>query len=1126
MKKLMTMIAAAAMAFGLYAEGEATPTFTNAVDWAGAQDENPFNISGDDLWTYSAGTIEAGEVQVKDEKLVLKTGAKVLARKFADSAVTANDDLGLFADITLDFQRQALDFESLPTAAELDGAKLALFILDTTEVEDAEVKGTNLYAIAGYGTTKALYQLSPVIDDTFWQNPHQFTIKFYNQALTDKARPGFLIFMDQGTADPGEGEPLMASLRYELSEETGTFDLTKATDCQGEEYLGTGVSVKNALKDWYNMRRLLLSMIEVAGQSFVAIDFKGNAQISNIEMTDDKDEFPFIPADIALKQITVDGNVAVTAADFEFDPRGGAEYADGVITVLDEATKITVTPKFAKDVHKVKLDAKVLKEVNGSYTFTYADGTVLEIDEADAVAYVKIDDEWKAYGDFEEAFAAASEADGSTLMLNANVEGALEVSVGGSMTLDLAGKTISAEGVEYNHGVIFVSGGALTITNSIPDAGGIVATGKGGIAVNNVADDGATVSIVGGKFTGLVQNFYEEEPEEGMTYGGIVATAGAFSEDPNGKFVAEDYEAIQGPDDYWYVQPAPTAVVEIVGGAQYTSFVDAFTNAEDGATIKFLADFTGEFFTGNLVTESKFVTGLTIDLNEKTWTLTGTAAQHERLWEDRKGNSFLIKNGSLTAVPDADQPQSIAFYTYAETFEFQDVTLDFSALAMGDSADPDDPRTDVAIVSQNGSVKFTGSTTVTLAENQRLVTILDRANAAYEPGTLTLDVDGELPGDILLYSACTIAVGEGTTLSGKVYTGAACNSGFEPAGALGSPFVALVGKIVPATGSTSINTRGGELFTTLDDANAAIEAATDKNIIVLNDVEVESFAVAMGTVNLEIAANVTFEATTLGLNFAQIKLNEGSALTAPGLTEDDFVAPAEGWKLKNDGDTWTIVAIKYATVEIKEVENCTIAVTNGDVAVESGATFDIDDAVTLDVYRVPAAGYKLADGCLDHEQITLGEEKTYTITAAVEEAPAEDDPTNIDPAKIPEGKTVGELFKKVPAELATADAKAFATWCQGNAIAGGSNVGEGGAAAKLDAFLLDCGNSAEEIAEAQKNFKVTGIAQNADGEWVITPATGAPYGNGEVTVKSYEDVGCTKEDEDGSFFKLTLGLPK
>ena len=588
MKKLMTMIAAVATAFGLFA---AVPSITdNAVDFSKFANMNPWDLTDKDkaadaLWTYTDETPAKDEAQIADGELVLATGAKILTRKFASTAVTVNDELGLFANVKLDFQNQGIDVDSIPTATDLTGAKLALFLLDTSDVEGSAVDegGTNLFAIAGCGATRALYQLSATVDDAFLAQEHSFTIKFYNQALSVSNRAGFMIYMDGEKAGAGEGVALKALYRYDLDGDV--FDLTERTACDKADfnYLGD-LTVNPSLMNWYKQQRLLVSLMQDEDQTFAGVEFKGKASIASVKLTDDKADFPFIPGDAkAIGVVDTALATKLTASNFEFDPTDGASYADGEITVFDDATQITVTPTFSldKEIHEITIGSK---KGTDSLTFTINDGTILTVREAVAAAYV----DGEPCETFKDALKKAQGKSGATLKLNANLvkadltQGVIES--GKDMVLDLAGKTITSDGND-GIGVIFVAGGALTITNSTTEVGAIIAEADNGIAVNNDGD-ASTVTIVGGKFDGLVQNFYEEVAPDPMTYTGIKASAGTFSFDPTYKFLADGYMAVDNKDGTWTVVEAPKTITVTVGAAKENSTVEVISNGLDSVTAK------------------------------------------------------------------------------------------------------------------------------------------------------------------------------------------------------------------------------------------------------------------------------------------------------------------------------------------------------------------------------------------------------------------------------------------------------------------------------------------------------------------------------------------------------------
>ena len=920
MKKLMTMLVAVAMVFGLYAD-PITP-----VDSFDASDSGATLIDGQWFLDGTEITTDIDEAKIEDSLLKIQTGSKKLTRKFLDDGSSTDIPAdGLFFDINLQFLDPIDGSDALTDVA---GAKIAAAVIDNSEALK-EIAGTqltpstNLYVIGGYWDGEAWTKRAYMLDAEGLSGTasKRLTIKMYDSVITGAGvtRSGFRFFKE------GVDQALPVLLSFPVLDD-GTIDFAHPEEVT--KYLGVEPSdVVSAVRSRYSDKTLLVSLVNDSS-AVSAVDFVGKANIADFKLTEDPD---FIGPDAFTMSVDYDSeDVTITGVSGTV---GTPAFADGVITYDAAETELTVTAEYAQGLTIVKwaingtpvtADAPFAPVRNGTLAITAvapaayvitADGTRIPFKNlfgtdktTDAEAYVK--------------------ANGGTLQLIGDAVYRGEcflVGVGEAFTLDLASHTFKSTGNQSSIEVF----GTLTVTNSTEGTLGAILPpsdkdtnaihvrgGKAVVSDGRISgkiqtnDGGVELDITGGRIDAIIVQSGEQDRIQ--TTGGLFNQA-VFREAnaiPGVDYTT--YEAVDNGDGYWRVQLAPEPVAQI-GAVKYETFADAFANATDGATITILRDFEGEFFTGNFTTASKFATGLTIDLNGHTWNLTGTAANHERLWEDRKGNSFLFKNGSLKAVPDSTTKQTIAFYTYAETLEFNDVALDFSALKVEASADPDDPRRSVPIVSQNGNVKFTGTTTVKLAANQRLVTMLDRAGADYEPGTLTLDAGGTLPGDVLLYSACKIAVGAGTTLSGKVFTGAAAYSGFEPAGAAGSPFVAMVGAILPATGSSSVNTRGGQLYTTIEDAQAAIAMTTfAKNVIVLQDATKDSFEVVSGTVNFEIPADVTFTATTsFTLNGAKVKLDEDGTLVVPAALDiaTDFVAPAEDKEIKVTGDgpyTYTV----------------------------------------------------------------------------------------------------------------------------------------------------------------------------------------------------------------------------
>lgn len=197
----------------------------------------------------------------------------------------------------------------------------------------------------------------------------------------------------------------------------------------------------------------------------------------------------------------------------------------------------------------------------------------------------------------------------------------------------------------------------------------------------------------------------------------------------------------------------------------------------------------------------------------------------------------------------------------------------------------------------------------------------------------------------------------------------------------------------------------------------------------------------------------------------------------------------------------TVVAITYVTLTITPIENCTIVVSNATEEVASGAKFDVDDGVTLTVYRTPAEGYEL-DGCTEEETIVMTADRT--VTAAVKES----------------GSQPGE--KTYPEYIDESAKKSYDEWAQYAGIMTDEAFADADKN-NLEAYLLNC--KLDEVADAKAAFKFTSISYDAEqSKWVTTTTTSyneRAY-NGTVEVKSYSDVGCKTPSETGSFFKAEL----
>ena len=545
MKKLMTMIAAAAMAFGLYAES----TIDHTVDFAGLSDGTYDLSQTDGKWGYAGA---ATNLQIKSEKLEIKTGSDALSRYFIDNSTSADIPAdGLFADVEIDFANQALD----EVPAVDDNARLGLFILDTSDIEGIQAVniGTNLYVIGGYGNGgKALYQLTTAINDTFYATPHRVTVKAYNSALSTGARAGFMIYLDG--QDGATATPLKARSVY-VADQDGKFNLNNGVDVDETQYLGD-VTVAPALSGWAAGHQLFLSLKANDNQKLSAIDFVGNATLDNITLTDQG--FAFIPADASAMSVSLSGGATLAVADVV-----GAIYnGTDTITVPNGVTSFTIKPTFTKEITSVTVNGgEPLEADDGVYTITFVKDATIAISQADKVAEITIDDVTTKYSDLATALTDLQSADVATLKLFSSDTIDSIITVGSDVTIDLNGQTITGTGASAG-AVIYVSSGKTTVIDTA--TGGKVVPSDDSIMAA-ICEFAAELDITAGIFDGvIVANEGEPSATISISGGSFVGDAAAF---PYTDWLAARKVATYDGEKYWVVGDQPSAgfVIQVVG---------------------------------------------------------------------------------------------------------------------------------------------------------------------------------------------------------------------------------------------------------------------------------------------------------------------------------------------------------------------------------------------------------------------------------------------------------------------------------------------------------------------------------------------------------------------------------
>ena len=190
----------------------------------------------------------------------------------------------------------------------------------------------------------------------------------------------------------------------------------------------------------------------------------------------------------------------------------------------------------------------------------------------------------------------------------------------------------------------------------------------------------------------------------------------------------------------------------------------------------------------------------------------------------------------------------------------------------------------------------------------------------------------------------------------------------------------------------------------------------------------------------------------------------------------------------------TVALIKYATLTITQVENCTIVVSNATEEVASGAQFDVDDETQLTVYRTPANGYKLSEGYAATETITMN--ANVTVTAVVEKDSEEPEY----PSYIPEDAAVKAKYD---------------TW----ATTYGADTGS----AYEDAFLLNIAPDAVDQTLEPASITMEGGKVVISANQTLTAVNGKVYVKVATTLAGLATAGWTEATLDEGKVQVTPG---
>ena len=584
MKKLMILMAAVATStFALGAD-----SLKNVFDATAASD-----LSG---WGVPEGD---GKAVLADNVLTLATGSDAASYWVNDKSIPYAMGDNLYFDVSLDLLGQALD--EVPTLPS--DAKLALFLLDTTEIDGAPA-GTNLYALAKHPTETAtvLMKLNADVETRTSEGAFtRLTVQTYKNVFKSgqTANSAFVVYQNGGATE-GTVLPVQLDCYYTFKDD-GSVNWKSPKSVDGSYLSG----VLDATVSGKRTCLLLSVKSGVDGQSFTALDFTGNAKIKKVEINDSG--FGFIAADVKVTTITLNG-VSITV-----DPASAYDATKGT---LSDFCKITVTKNPGMEILTyTPMGSNYLEDnEDGTFTYKYAEGNDVSFTAVAACAMVG-DEPYATIGD---ALTALASAGKGTLKLRRDLVVAdLEASditagfldLSGNIILDLAGKNITLPGDESidNHGVVYLSEGSLKIINTDQNqVGRIKATVEDRPAVccevGDVGEDGnrsATIAIEAGIFEGPIRDIFLETADaeanqsaeaDGKTVieptivkadvvGSITITGGSFSVEPDDRLIAKGYVATRGKDGYWTVAQgeAPAEVsftLTISDGAKVSAVIE------------------------------------------------------------------------------------------------------------------------------------------------------------------------------------------------------------------------------------------------------------------------------------------------------------------------------------------------------------------------------------------------------------------------------------------------------------------------------------------------------------------------------------------------------------------------
>lgn len=529
MKKLMTMIAAVATAFGLYATEE-FKAGTCFNDWTGISDR-----TGDENLTWSA---------LYESTLINPAGwsfgKTVLPKRWADndagkalnvktvlgtefvtcaptSAIALTGDEKIYVDTLVKFT--AFDEEAQFGDAT---AKLAVWIREMYDTDGETIVGTNLYVTAGKIIDKDVNITSEnyLVGEYKGGDWCRLTIKSLGSVKGDGTGVyGFVVYID--------GKPV---------------------SCTTDK--GFGYVTLSDLAAYYNANNILFPSL-VKGTEISSLAISGQGAIDDIAFTT---EAPDFAVDMLKATITLDGVTAAQLGTITVSANG--EVVSGINLSSGSAS---IYYKKTSGVPTIKVEWTGAGDVLAGEKSTTAGETTLTIGTTD-LTHANVYIGSKGYETIANALEDAQAND--TITLSNNVEEAVTITK--AVTLDLNGKVLTGD---------IAANANVTIANSDVSRTGKIFNGQ--IVGTVTMSEGIKLTVRGGYLNGDVE---ADESE---------AFAGQFNAEPGkrgGVTLAEGVSPVKISDDpaIWEVG----AFVAQIGDAKYLTLAEAVAAAVNGDVIE------------------------------------------------------------------------------------------------------------------------------------------------------------------------------------------------------------------------------------------------------------------------------------------------------------------------------------------------------------------------------------------------------------------------------------------------------------------------------------------------------------------------------------------------------------